>query len=990
MEMNTIREWFLPFMNRCCSRSKGILLSTIMIASLFMTNSVKAQAVVDIFNLPPPERCTSNDLRVVEASLDFDQCGPTCEEGEVIEYPLILAIFNNTGSLRTSFAFYSRLEQYNADGNLTNTYFITGCKGPVPPNTTTEITFEESLVILDENGDPTSFEGIPYLCGGSLKLINLFEAWTDASKNDNRQCPLDPSKINPKCGVLQSIEINTPLSAFVESVTDVTCNGGANGAIDITVNGGEEPYIFDWTRVGNGFNASTEDLTNIPAGTYNVTITDNEGCSEMLEGIVVGSPEILDADVESTDISCFGGDDGTITINNPSGGHGNYEFSINGGGSWQTSGSFTGLTAGTYNVQIRDADFPECFIDLGDQFLEEPDILDADVTSTNVNCFGESTGSITFSNVTGGSGNYEFSINEGESWQAGLTFPGLSAGTYDVQIRDADTPECFIDLGDITITEPDELKITLDSVTDATCDGFENGAIDISVAGGTPPYSFDWSNGATTEDLSGIAAGTYSVTVTDDNGCSDTLEGIEVGSPSSLEAEATTITDVSCFGFEDGAINITVSGGTPPYTYDWSNGETTEDVTGLDAGTYSVTITDDNGCIFTLQDLVVGEPDQVPIPTIQVAPADCFSTTGSFVITSTTEGFEFSLDDGEWFTYTGEISGVEPGPHTLVARDLNECESDPLNFDIPEPFEVPLAPTLTAVQPDCDTLQGSIIVTSSTEGFLFSVNGGSFVSYPSDDFTGLAPGDYSVLAQSLDGCVSEASIITLEEPECEFDEGCTLGYWKNHTDRWCDAYITCDLYGDIFEDASAELADLTLLEVLNLGGGGIYNLGRQSVAALLNTCSSEVDFSYSDVEALISDVNDAFANGTAGSFARELDVQNQAGCPLGGTSATTEPSDECGVSVPSSAEISTSSISIAPVPFKETVNIRYDFEYTSDVKIEFYDLNSRLLRTYVDKQVSSGDETQINVDFALNANQVYILRVVTDRESFSKSIISGK
>lgn len=236
-------------------------------------NSMNAQeTVTDIFDLPAPERCVSNDLRVVEASLEFDQCGPVCEEGDIIEYPLTLAIFNNTGSERTSFAFYARLEQYNPDGTLANTYFVSGCKGPVPPNITTSLTFDDSLEILDANGDPTSFEGIPYLCGGSLELVNLYQAWTDASDNENRQCPLDPSKIAPKCDVLPSIEIQTPISAFVEDVSNVSCFGGEDGAIDITVTGGEEPYTFSWSRLSGGFSATTEDISNIPAGTYSVTI----------------------------------------------------------------------------------------------------------------------------------------------------------------------------------------------------------------------------------------------------------------------------------------------------------------------------------------------------------------------------------------------------------------------------------------------------------------------------------------------------------------------------------------------------------------------------------------------------------------------------------------------------------------------------------------------------------------------------------------------
>ena len=138
-------------------------------------------------------------------------------------------------------------------------------------------------------------------------------------------------------------------------------------------------------------------------------------------------------------------------------------------------------------------------------------------------------------------------------------------------------------------------------------------------------------------------------------------------------------------------------------------------------------------------------------------------------------------------------------------------------------------------------------------------------------------------------------------------------------------------------------------------------------------------------------MNDAFANGQAGSFGSYLDGLNQAGCPLGGTPATTAPtSPECNAPAASLlADTALSGFNVAPVPFRKTVNVKYDFEYTSNVKIEFYDLNGRLLRTYKDKQVRKGDETQINIDFALKADQVYILRIVTDRESFSKNIISG-
>src|SRR5690606_13408416 len=123
---------------------------------------------------------------------------------------------------------------------------------------------------------------------------------------------------------------------------------------------------------------------------------------------------------------------------------------------------------------------------------------------------------------------------------------GLAAGSYSVTVTDAH--DCTDTFEDIKIGKPDELIATEESVTDASCSSTLTGAIDISVTGGTGDYSYLWSNGTTTQDLSGVGAGFYSVTVTDENGCTDTLADIEVEEPSTLEAEVATITDVSCFG----------------------------------------------------------------------------------------------------------------------------------------------------------------------------------------------------------------------------------------------------------------------------------------------------------------------------------------------------------------------------------------------------------------------------------------------------------
>ena len=141
--------------------------------AMLVPSNMNSQTVVDIFHLPPAKDCKANDLHAVSARLDFELCGPTCQEGQVIYYDLILAIDNTTNSERTSFSFFARLEQYNPDGSLAHTYFVAGCNGPIPKDGITSVTYNSSLVVLDEDGKATGFPGIPYLCGGSLKLIEV-------------------------------------------------------------------------------------------------------------------------------------------------------------------------------------------------------------------------------------------------------------------------------------------------------------------------------------------------------------------------------------------------------------------------------------------------------------------------------------------------------------------------------------------------------------------------------------------------------------------------------------------------------------------------------------------------------------------------------------------------------------------------------------------------------------------------------------------------
>lgn len=231
---------------------------------------------------------------------------------------------------------------------------------------------------------------------------------------------------------------------------------------------------------------------------------------------------------------------------------------------------------------------------------------------------------------------------------------------------------------------------------------------------------------------------------------------------------------------------------------------------------------------------------------------------------------------------------------------------------------------------------------------------------------------------------------------CVTGQGCTLGYWKNHTDQWCDAYTTCTKYGDVFTSAPGKYKNMTFLEGLNLKGNtDAENLVRQSIAALLNACSIGVGFDLS-VAQVIAQVNAAWDNGNVNFVATTLDGLNNQFCPLGGSPATKD-SPSCAaangntkVSSPDETSLVVNSFSAYPVPFRESLSIKYDFDYVSDAVIQMYDMQGRLLSTQKEANASKGKVTNLSINFRVMPSQIYVITVTTDREVFTKKIVSDK
>ncbi len=456
----------------------------------------------------------------------------------------------------------------------------------------------------------------------------LKEGYYAVSVLDTKGCTATANMTLTQPPVLSGSVAGTNITCFGASDGTITISGAAGGAgaREFTINGG-----LGW-QVSPLF-------TGLAPGTYNVIMRDvvNPTCMLTLNGALqLTAPAVLNATVVKTDVNCFGANNGSIVISAPSGGYGTYGYSVNGGANWQGSGNFTNLTPGNYNVRIRDAVNPLCEIALTSLTITQPLILTATVNSTNVSCFGSTDGSITISAPGGGHGNYEYSINGGGSWQGSGTYTSLSPGTYNVQIRDADYPGCYIVLNSaLVITQPSVLAASVAS-TNVTCNGAGDGIITITnPTGGYGTYQYSNDGGANWQvsgTFSGLPPGTYDVRIRDaaNTLCEIILNpGLQITQPAVLSA-IVIATDITCFGANNGVINIKNSaGGYGTYQYSNNGGANWQDspvFPGLTKGTYDVRIRDKAhaGCVIILDAAVTISEPAVLGATVASTNVTCF------------------------------------------------------------------------------------------------------------------------------------------------------------------------------------------------------------------------------------------------------------------------------------------------------------------------------------------------------------------------------
>ena len=573
---------------------------------------------------------------------------------------------------------------------------------------------------------------------------------------------------------LQIPQVSAPPPINISTIiTNVDCNGNGNGSVDAIPTGGTGSLTPFWTIItpGGGLIPASEDQNNLDGGVYQLLITDDNGCTEDVTVTITEPTDLTGAITAQTDVDCNGNSTGSVTVEADAGtGTSPYLYSTDGGATTQASGTFSGLAEGSYTVTIVDDN--GCTENIPVTITEPLDLTGAITAQTNVDCNGNSTGEVTVeANAGTGTSPYLYSIDGGATQVSG-TFSGLAEGAYIVTILDDNG--CTEDVP-VTITEPTELTGAITAQTNVDCNGNSTGEVTVAAdAGtGTSPYLYSIDGGATqvSGTFSGLAEGAYTVTIVDDNGCTEDVP-VTITEPTDLTGAITAQTNVDCNGNSTGEVIVEADAGTgtAPYLYSIDGGATQVSGTfsGLTEGAYTVTILDDNGCTEDVPVTITEPTDLTGAITAQTDLGCNGNTTGSVTVAADagtgTAPYLYSIDGGAT-QVSGTFSGLAEGAYIVTILDDNGCTED-VPVTITEPTE--LTGAITAqTNVDCNgNSTGEVTVEADagtgTSPYLYSTDGG-VTTQVSGTFGGLSEGSYTVTIVDDNGCTEDVPV-TISEP----------------------------------------------------------------------------------------------------------------------------------------------------------------------------------------------------------------------------------
>ncbi len=564
----------------------------------------------------------------------------------------------------------------------------------------------------------------------------------------------------------------TSLSITSATATDISCNGFNDGKITVVASGGNLPYTFTLYN-GAMVVVSTNNtgiFNGLSAGNYTVSVDDGNSCGALTTGVLtINEPTVLSMVTFKNDLSCNGDLTGEILVS-ASGGTPAYQYSFDGGTTFDVNNHATGLDGGDYSVITKDSRGCEVSALVT---LAEPEVLTLSLTGFDVSCAGviPGDGRIVATSTGGTSSAFTPKLYrlDGGSWHTSGIFNLVSAGLHTVEVIDA---KGCITSSTVTINEPQVITINSISSTNPTC--VVLGTITVSASGGTGTLKYTLNPGGannTTGIFTGLGAGDYTVSVTDNNNCGPITSGtISLVSPSPITINNITISDVTgCFGGNNGDITISASGGTGTLTYSIDGGTTTQlsnTFTVLLAGNYQVVVNDDANCPQG-QPVSINQPAEIVITNIFSTHVTAPGANDASIIVIATGGtgaLTYTLQPNNVSNLTGEFQGLAPGTYWVDVIDINNCfiSTSPIQLS---QIELVLTPTnLTCNGSNNGAI--SLVINGGTAPYTITWTGPSGALPAFNDqlvINGLAAGTYTANVTDALGATG-SSFVNITEP----------------------------------------------------------------------------------------------------------------------------------------------------------------------------------------------------------------------------------
>ena len=537
----------------------------------------------------------------------------------------------------------------------------------------------------------------------------------------------------------------TALSATTKQTNEL-CNEGNNGSATVTVSGGTPSYTYVWAPSGG----TSSTATNLTAGIYTVTTTDANACL-ITATVTITQPSAVVATIPSyQNVSCHGGNNGSATAS-ATGGTAPYTYLWSNGQKTKTS---TGLTSGSYAVTVTDAN--GC-TGTDSILISQPAQLVITITQKSVSCYGGTNGQA-MAVVSGGTNPYSYSWNT-IPVQTSSTATALSAGIFMVTVTDLNG---CTNSNAITITQPTALTAPT-STLNVSCNGGNNGMALVVATGGIKPYNYTWTPKVSTSGVAtNLSAGTYSITVTDSNGCSANTIAV-ISQPLSLATSVVSTTNVSCNGGNNGSIVLNTIGGSPTYTYTWTpNVSSSNSAANLTAGTYTIVTTDANACVMKIT-VNITQPATLTTTIASITNVSCYGGNNGVISLNTSGGSpSYTYAWTPNITTGATANNLTVGNYKVTITDANGCVNN-INASIsaPQPIKI----TSSTIEPLCNGMQnGSATIT--VFGGTPSYNAAWNTSPPQNGFTAsnIGAGSYVATITDANGCLATDTVIVSQPP----------------------------------------------------------------------------------------------------------------------------------------------------------------------------------------------------------------------------------